>query len=246
MKKRSVLCAWIAMSPAILSPAAWVDEAPAIGSFGASVSSNGLGIDYARAIHRKLDLRIGYDFGTLSRDSVESGIDYDVEFKFSAVRLLADLKPFGGGFRISAGLYTGSPELELEAEGLAQYTLGERAYIGDLQVLGDIDLGGAAPYFGIGWGGTAGTTGFGASFDLGALFTRSPAVQLSVPRGRACDASASPCDPNGASSFDVNDPNNPQAATFRDNVMIERQQLEDDADDYRLWPVIRLGLHYRF
>lgn len=227
------------------------DENARVGSFGFGVGTGGLGVDYAYPLHKYLDIRAGYDFGSLNRDEEEEGIEYEAELKFSAARLLADYKPFGGGFRISAGLYTGSPELELKASGEDQYDVGEREYNGDIDILGDIDLGSTAPYLGIGWGGTAGTTGFGVSFDLGVLFTDSPKVGLTVPRGRACDATDKPdCDPNGPGSFDVaaDDPSNPTELSdqFRADVEQERADLEDDAKDFELWPIIRLGLHYRF
>ncbi|WP_420465185.1 hypothetical protein [Panacagrimonas sp.] len=216
------------------------------GAFGLSVGTGGLGVDYALPLNAYLDLRAGYDFGSLSLDREEDGIDYDADLEFSSGRLLADFKPFRGGFRISAGYYTGTPDLELEAQGRDDYDIGERTYTGDVLLLGDLDLGSGAPYLGLGWGGTAGTRSFGMSFDLGVLFTDNPEVALAVPRGRACDATANPgCDPNGVESFDVTG-NSPQAQVFRAELDRERQNLEDDAQDYDLWPILRLGLHYRF
>lgn len=214
------------------------------GSFGVGIGTGGLGIDYAYPVNPYLDIRAGYDFGSLKRDSEEEGVDYEVELKFSSARLIADYKPFKGGFRLSAGLYTGSPELELDASGEDDYEVGDRTYFGDADIAGDIDLGSTAPYLGLGWGGTAGTTGLGVSFDIGVLFTDKPEVALSVPRGMVCDATDGDCDP-ATEGFDVTG-DSAEAVEFRAQVENERQNLEDDSQDYDLWPIIRLGLHYRY
>ena len=215
-------------------------------ALGASLGTGGIGVDLAFPIGPTLDLRLGYDFGGISLDHTEDGIDYDADLDFSAARLMVDLRPLGGGFRISAGYYTGVPDVDLEAAGIDDYDIGGRTYIGDLLLLGDLDLGDGAPYLGIGWGGTTGKPGFGMSLDLGVLFTDKPEVGLVVPRGRACDATANPgCDPNGPGSFDVTG-NSPEAMVFAAELERERQNLEDDAQDYDLWPILRLGLHYRF
>lgn len=219
------------------------DDPAVAGSFGIGIGTDGLGVDYAYHLNRYVDLRAGYDFGSLDRKQKEDGIDYQAKLKFSAARLLVDLKPFGGGFRISTGFYTGSPELNLDADGTDDYDIGDSTYRGDLKVDGDVDLGSAAPYLGIGWGGTAGTTGFGASFDLGVIFTSSPKVGLAAA-GMACDATDGDCDP-ATDGFDVNG-SSPEAMAFQSELQEERRKLEDDAKDFNLWPVIRFGLHYRY
>lgn len=247
MHQKTPMAAGLALAlGASLGLPAFAAERAASGALGLSLGTGGIGVDYAFGLTPYLDLRLGYDFGTLSIDREEDGIDYDGDLKFSSGRLMLDLRPFGGGFRISAGYYTGTPELELEAVGVDDYDIGDRTYLGDIQLLGDIDLGSGAPYLGIGWGGTTGARGFGISLDLGVLFTDNPSVSLVVPRGRACDATLQPgCDPNGPASFDVTGDSLP-AQIFRAELERERQNLEDDAADYDLWPVVRLGLHWRF
>lgn len=239
-KTANALLAAVFMSAPILSEAA-------SGSAGLSIGTGGLGIDYAYPVASFLDVRAGYDFGSISKNHEEDGIDYRAKLKFSSARLLADLKPFGGGFRISAGLYTGTPEVDLESRGgQDDYDIGDRTYTGDLMLDGKVDIGGAAPYLGIGWGGTTSGSGFGVSFDIGVLFASSPNASLDAT-GTACDATATPgCDPNGPDGFNVNDLDDPRAVQFQANKDAEIAKLEDDAKDYDLWPIIRLGLHYRF
>lgn len=242
----------ILLACASIAPAAAQDEAGSapssqarIGSFGLGIGTNGIAVDYAYGLNRWLDLRAGLNFGSLDRELEEDGIDYDAEISFSGGKLLLDIKPFAGGFRISTGIYTAPPELELDASGLDDYEIGGATYRGDLQIDSSIDLGSAAPYLGIGWGGTANATGFGVSFDIGVMFTDSPQVGLAVD-GRACDATLTgACDPDGVGGFDVNG-SDPRAVIFQNEREAERQNLEQEAEDFDLWPVIQLALHYRF
>ena len=221
-------------------------EGARYGSFGVGVGTAGLGIDFAYPITPWLDIRAGYDFGSVKFDYDDeddeegTSVSGDAKLKFSAGKLLADFKPFRGGFRISAGLYTGLPELDLDASGLDTYEIGEGEYRGDLRAKGKIDMGGVAPYLGIGWGGTTSGTGFGASLDIGVIFGKSPKVDLDI-NGLACDASVNEdCDP-ATDGTEVS--TNPD---FQADRAAEIDEIEDDAKDFDMWPVIRFGLHYRF
>lgn len=217
------------------------------GSFGISAGTGGYGLDFAYPLHEYFDVRLGYDFGKFSFDFEEDADDenaepikYQTDLKFSSARLLIDYKPFGGGFRITAGFYTGTPELEGRSNGfLQEVELGDGIYNIDGRVSADADIGSGAPYLGIGWGGTAGARGFGFSFDLGVLFADSPSFDIAVT-GMACDASDDPdCDP--AAGFDV-----ASEPAFQAEVEAERRELEDDSKDFDMWPILRTGIHYRF
>jgi hypothetical protein len=231
----------------LAAPGAFAKDAAArFGSLGVGIGTNGMGVDYAYPVHPFIDLRAGYDFGSLDRDDEEEGIEYEGKLKFSSGRFLVDLKPFRGGFRVSAGLYTGAPQLTLRAEGQPDESIdvGDNTYNFDGLLKGKIDLGNSAPYLGIGWGGTAGNTGFGVSTDIGVIFTGAPSVKLRAVRGNFCDASIDDtCDPTDGQSVDDG---SPEAEEFNRQVENERAELEEDAKDFDLWPVIRLGLHYRF
>ncbi|MGQ0701490.1 MAG: hypothetical protein ACT4PZ_24995 [Panacagrimonas sp.] len=214
------------------------------GSFGTSVSTNGVGVDYTYAFNRHFDVRAGYDFGSLSRELNEGNLDYNAELKFSAARLLLNYKPFGGSFRLSGGLYSSGPQLDLDTSKADNFELDDRQYNGDGELVGGIDFGGAAPYVGLGWGGAT-RSGFGVNFDLGVIFTGAPEVSLAMRSGFVCDAGANPnCNP-ATDGFPVNG-DSPQAAEFNSSVEAERQELEDGVGSAKFWPVARLGLYYRF
>ncbi|NKF21908.1 hypothetical protein [Solimonas marina] len=210
---------------------------------GAAVrfGTDGFGLAYTFGLNRYVDLRAGYQFGAYSYTDTEDGTDYKAKLKLNALTGMVDIKPFAGGFRVSAGLYGKAPELDMHAHGYDDYDIGDETYRGDLALKGHTDLGKVSPYLGIGWGGTSNGKGFGVSFDMGVIFGKSPKIDLAAS-GMACNASADPsCDPNGPEGFDVND-----NADFQAELEKERKNIEDDAKDYRYWPVLNLGLHYRF
>lgn len=214
------------------------------GGLGLRFGTAGFGIDYTYGINRFLDVRAGYHFGSYSDTFDEDGIDYDGELKISGASLMLDVKPFAGGFRISAGLFTGTPEFELKASGRNEYEIGDTTYDGNLRLDGGIDLGSTAPYLGIGWGGTTNGTGFGVSFDLGVMFTGSPDVSM-VASGLACEVGGNPaCDPTDENSPGVI--NASADPTFQAELDKEIANIEDDAKDFKVWPVLMFGLHYRF
>ncbi|SER03901.1 hypothetical protein SAMN04488038_11486 [Solimonas aquatica] len=255
-QKLQVLAASMLLLAPLLAPAQETDgtaaPAPApvsgpapYGGIGINLGSTGLGIDYRYGFNRFLALRGGYQFGSYSHDWDQDGNTYTGKLKANAAKLMLDVMPFGGGFRLSAGLYTKVPEFTLKARGLQQYDYNDTPYNGDLKVDGGIDLGKAAPYLGLGWGGTPNGRGFGVGFDMGVLIGKSPDVRLSAT-GRACDASVdSACDPNGVSGFDVSS-SDPRALVFQQDLKDEIARIEDDAKSFRFWPVLNLALVYRF
>lgn len=195
---------------------------------------------------RFIDLRAATDVGYVRFDREEDGIDYRAELSYRSFSGFVDVKPFVDGFRLTARLYSRPFELELDASGADVYEVGDREFFGDLDLDGELSLGSATPYLGIGWGGTTNGKGFGASFDLGLQFAGSPDVDLEV-NGRACDATLDPdCNPNGTQGFDVNDPNDARAQIFQRELDREIDELEDDAEDFKIVPVATFGLHYRF
>lgn len=204
--------------------------------------TTGLGFEATYGVNRWVDLRGGFNIGYVEFDYEEQETTYLGELSYRSFSGFVDIKPFGGGFRLSAGVYSKPMELELAASGEDEYDLGDRNYFGDLDLDGDVELGSAVPYLGIGWGGTTNGSGLGMSFDLGVQFGDSPDVSL-IANGTVCDLTS---DPNCTATFDVNDPNDPRAQMFQSELNREIAELEDDAKDFELIPVIQIGLHYRF
>lgn len=236
MKKGLLLAAMMAVSGTALAEDGRSGSSHGL---GARLGTDGIGLQYSYGLNRYVDLRAGYNFGSISYDNDDEDISYAGKLKFGALSALVDIKPFAGGFRVTAGAYSAPPEFTLEASGNDDYELGDsgETYSGNVSLAGGIDLGSAAPYLGIGWGGTTNGSGFGGSLDVGVLFTKSPKVNLRASGSNITDS-------NG-NSFDIGD-GSATDQEFQAALRQEISNLEEDAKDFKLWPVISLGVHYRF
>jgi hypothetical protein len=220
--------------------------AEAAGSAALRLGSGGITAEYAHPLGERFTLRGGYSFGTLRVGLDHNGIDYDADLRYRAALGMLDFRPYAGGFRISAGAYSRPPDIALLVSGENErINLGTREYTATGRIDGDVDLGSFAPFLGFGWGGSPAGRGFGLSFEAGVMFADAPGVGLRA-QGRACESTLLACDPDGLSGFDVNSPNDPRAQTFRTELENEERALERDLEDLRYFPVVNLGLHYRF
>ena len=140
--------------------------------------------------------------------------------------LLADLFPFGNNFRISAGLMLNENEVTMTGKPTNRtYTIGGITYPAALvgSLTGTVDFNTVAPYAGIGYGGAFSDNSNWSFFcDLGVLYQGSPNLSYTA---------------DGALS------GNP---IFEASLEKERKELEDDMSKYEYYPVLSLGVTYKF
>jgi hypothetical protein len=158
-------------------------------------------------------------------------VDYAVKGKLQTVDLLFDwyLRE-GSPFHVTGGLvYNGNRfDLSARASQLGSFTLNGNSYTAaDVGILsGRVDYRKAAPYLGIGWGNALAPKGhWSFNADLGAFFQGNPNVQLASV---GCTTSKEVCD-----------------ALVKD-VAAERLGLQDDIAGFKVYPVLRASLNYRF
>lgn len=194
-------------------------------SVGASVSTNGVGIDAGVSVTPFFGIRV--DGATLSFDHSfgVDDIDYDADVELKSLGGIVDFYPFPlVGFRVSAGARLNWNKADVEATPNGPRQIGGRTYtpaqIGSLD--GKVAFDRLAPYAGIGW--TSGFFGTGLQFigDLGVLYQGSPKVSLRATGGLAADP------------------------VFAADLERERQELEDDVEDFKWYPVIKIGVMYKF
>jgi hypothetical protein len=177
-----------------------------------------------------LRLRAGYTALKISKDVSQTDIEYDGDLKLGGGEAMLDWHPFHGTFRVTAGLTLNRNEITADAEPTnGTYELNGNTYlaseIGSLD--GKVDFKSTAPYLGIGWGDVIDKDGkFSFIADIGVLFQGSPDASLDLNCGPAVPAI--------------------ECARIRDDVDEEERELQDDADDYKFWPVVSLGVAYRF
>lgn len=173
-----------------------------------------------------IQLRGGYNYFQYGADDSYDQIQYNGDLDLSTVGAFIDWRPFGGSFIITGGAYFGEKQLALVAGSQSTYQIGNQTYtaaqVGMLR--GTADLEDTAPFVGLGWDTTfQGSGNIGFKLIAGAMFTGSPDVELTSTGGSLS-----------------NDPN------FQTQLQTEEQNLEDDVDKFKVYPVVQAGLTLRF
>ena len=181
----------------------------------------GVGPELTTKLATDINVRVGFNTFDLDFDDEEiDDVKYDLGIDLSSVSALVDWHIFDDPFRISGGFISMHNKIDLDARLNESVEIGNTIYtpaqIGTLN--GSLDIDGLSPYVGIGWGNPfAGNRRWGFTLDLGLAFTDSPDVKLSST-GIVTSA----------------------------DLEKERRDIEDDLDSLRFYPVISLGLFFRF
>ncbi|NTV66527.1 MAG: hypothetical protein HGB06_02370 [Chlorobaculum sp.] len=200
-------------------------------ALGVKGGTAGLGGELTVGVLNFLNFRTGYNTFNYDGNDTQSDIDYDYKLKLQSIPLLVDLHPFGGGFRLTSGIFINNNEVTSTAKpnNTAKVNIGGTEYsIGgvgaDLVSLdGKIDFQSTAPYLGIGWGNAVGKNShLTIFFDAGIMFQGTPKVSLNA---------------NGPIASD---------ATFEQKRAEEEAQLKNDIKDLQYYPILSLGLAYKF
>ncbi|AOS83809.1 hypothetical protein BIU88_06380 [Chlorobaculum limnaeum] len=195
-------------------------------ALGVKGGTAGIGGEVTIGVIDNLNFRTGYNYFNYDGSTTESDIDYDYELKLRSLPLLVDLHPFGGGFRVTTGIFLNHNEVT----GTAQPT-GTTIEIGgtDYPVAGvgtldaKIDFRKTAPYLGIGWGNAVNSSSpLSLSLDIGVMFQGTPKVSL---------------DATGALA------SNP---AFQESLDQEIEDVKDDIENLKYYPIISLGIAYKF
>lgn len=195
-------------------------------AIGAGVGTTGVGLEAQLKLGPIFVLRANIDQLDYDFDESYDGIDYSGAFDFDTVGGFVDMHPFGNGFLISGGAYIGDRDISLGATPTAPVNIGGTTYspsqVGTLS--GAVKLQDIAPFVGVGYDDTfirRGRWGFRAI--AGVAFSDTPQVGL---------------DSTGGSLS--ND------ATFQARLDDEARAIQDDVEGYGLFPVVQVGLNYRF
>lgn len=220
----------------VLTAAAALLAGPACAEVGIAGTAGtlGAGIELSFGGSRQIQGRIGIHGYNYSDRREVSDIQYDAEANLRTATGFLDWHPGGHGFRLTGGLvYNGT-----DVTGSSLPPASGFYDIGDVLVPAsllegldaDVDFDPIVPYAGLGWGRAPGSGGgFGLTLDLGVMFQGEGEVTLTprIPAG-------SP----------LNDPLARQAL----QILIDREErdLQEDVNDYDLYPVVSLGISYRF
>ena len=202
---------------------------------GAKLGTLGAGVEVTAALGSTVGARFGASGASVSDRRVADDIEYDADADVRAVSATLDWHPGGRGFRVSAGAVYNATEVSGTSlpppSGI--YDIGGVPVPVDLlgTLEGTIEFDPLSPYVGIGWGGApAAGRGWSAALDLGVLFIGDPDVELDPV---FAPGSPIPEIPGGPALLEI--------ALDR-----EERDIEEDLADYDLYPVLSIGVSYRF
>ena len=193
------------------------------------LGTTGLGLHLTAPLAAQLNARVGLNYANYSSTGNTSDVEYDFKLKLATVDALLDYHPFGSSFRLSGGVIHNGNSIDVNARPNANgsYTINGRNYsaasVG--QMKGDVEFRKVAPYLGIGWGNAVQAAGWGFGMDLGVAFQGTPKTSL-VSTG--CSALAAVC------------------TMVANDVAAENEKLAEEVKDMKFYPVLRVGVSYRF
>ncbi len=223
MSRFSLLAATAALAIAA-APQAVFAEAKSV---DAGIGTTGIGVNASAKLLPWVAVRGGYNYLQFELDEMEyDGIEYDTEIDFSTFGGFVDIHPFRNGFTLTGGVYQGNKEVMLDATPDEPVEIGNLTFtpeqVGTL--IGTVALEDTAPYLGIGWDGALYSESM-INFWVraGVMFTGSPEIALDASGGILTD-----------------DP------VLQAEIQREVENLEEEVDDYEYYPVINLGVAFRF
>jgi len=196
-------------------------------SVGVTGGTLGLGLEAGYRFNRMVGVRANAVSYNADETVEEEDFDIDGKAKLKSMGVAVDIYPFGGSFRVSAGLrsnknkFSGvaSPNAATVEVGSDIYTAAE---VGNLT--GSADFKKSAPTLSVGWGGKF-KTGLHFGVDAGLVFQGHPKL---------------------AATSDGSLSGNPTFQQSLDDQLAEWQADVDDEKYAKYWPIIQLHLSYRF
>jgi hypothetical protein len=195
----------------------------------AGLSGPGLGLSFGMGgpVRIRADL---HNSNSRNLDGVHAGVPYGGKAKLADSGLYADFYPAGGNFRMVAGLTFNQSRIDLQANAStgssAQINGRNYSLNGTDSLNAQVRYPPVMPYLGLGWGMGGVEKGFSLIGDLGVAYGK-PSSSL--------DASASLRAKIAATGAN---PDNELAAN--------RKQLQDDVAKYSFYPILRVGVAYKF
>lgn len=177
----------------------------------------GLGIDTQVSPHT--GFRLGFNRFRTSSDWEEDDLDYEAGIDFDSVHGLLDWHPFGGKFRLTGGVMATDHRIDAAADVEAGDEIGDGQANRNGRLEAEVEFEEWTPYIGTGWDWRFDRSNFEMTLDLGVLARGNPDVELRETED------------TGASQQDLNEAEN---------------EIEDEWEEYNIYPVVQFGLLYRF
>lgn len=195
---------------------------------GVKAGTLGLGIEGSWRALPWFDVRGGISQFTYDDDGSQAGVNYNGELSLDNYYLTGNFRFPMSPFRMTLGAFSNGNQLDLVSQDMPFYEIGDIVYtpdeVGTLQSTTSFES--VAPYLGAGFDFSIADR-FGIALDFGVLWQGDPVVTLTSDGSLVTDPS-------------------PAGDIFRDQLESERQQLENEVEDFKAYPVISLGFNFNF
>ena len=202
-----------------------------------TAGSMGVGLDMSVKLSDGISMRLPLRYMQIDVDGDLAGISYETELTVGGIGLVGDYHPFGGGLRLSGGLFYNLMDASLSANPSSPVSIGGVSYLADQigTISVDVDYRNFAPYLGVGYGGPIGRDrGLQFFADVGVLWVGDPDIDMSV---------SDPPEPPAIPVLPVPGPPYPGPVP-PSNILSEKDDIKQDLPEF--YPVVQIGMTYRF
>jgi hypothetical protein len=171
----------------------------------------------------KFNVRLNYAHYDYSQTTTSDGASYTGTLKLQTTGLFGDWHPFTGTFRLTGGVLYNNNSLTLTGQPSGgNYTFNGVTYTGAQvgSVTASVTFDKYSPYLGIGFGDGSDSRGFHFTSDIGVMQEK-PTATIT-----ATGAAASPA--------------------LAADLAAAQAKMQSDLSVLNLWPVIQVGVNYRF
>ena len=247
---RSILLVILVLSIAPALRAQAVDTvAPSMRPFsklgvGVNIGMLGLGVEAATPLANRFNLRGGASFFSYSRNIDHNGLTYVASLDLRSGQASLDWFPFRGGFHLSPGvmLYNGTKvSASVQVPNGTSFSLNRVAYYSDpsdpLSGTANITFPKAGPLFTIGFGNMIPrkkSRHISVPIELGFVYFGTGTTLMNFNGSECTSPSGSNCQ---KASSDTN---------FQANVTAEEAKIEKYVKYVKFYPILQIGLSYKF
>ena len=216
------------------------------------VGVGGIGFDLATPLGRHFNLRGGgMFFGYNTSIVTDDGYQVNGDLKLKTVTAMLDYAPFGGSFRISPGIvfYNGNGlQATATVPASGTFDLGDQTYKSSVEdpLHGSLGLtfgNKVAPALTVGWGNMIPRhlgQHWSVPFEIGFEYISDPKITLQFA-GTACTDTTTTCHTTSPTAQNLT--TNPEAQA---NTLQEQNDLNSDISALKVYPIVSIGLSYKF
>lgn len=232
--RKHVLPAFVA-GLLLAMPGAALAQDEAGGHIYAGITGGTLGIgpEVGYRLSERFGVRASASFLGVNHEFDSDEITYDGSVDLESYGAMVDVYPFGGGFRISGGFRINNNRAKAsgQASNGGTFEINGTSYDSTTLVTSvdaDAEVDDFAPALTIGYAG-GNRSGFVFGIEAGALFQGSVKIKPLTISGTCATTTSDPL-----------------CATIATDLEAERQSVQKDVDDYKVYPIVQLTVGYRF